>query len=126
QAGAADTPAEGLQKMRLPIVQYRMHGIQPQSIEVKLAQPVQRVRAEELPHRGAALGIEIDRSAPGRVVPLVEELWRVERQVVALRAEVVIDHIEQHHQPARVGGVNQRLEVLGPSVAGIRSKWQRA
>jgi hypothetical protein len=43
-------------------------------------------------------------------------------QVVALRAEVVVDDVEQHHQPAGVGGVDQRLEVLRAGRSGCPAR----
>ena len=72
------------------------------------------------------LAVEVDRGAPGRLVAVGEGLRRDRVQVGALRAEVVVDHVEQHHQPARVGRVDQRLEVLRPAVAAVGRVGQHA
>jgi hypothetical protein len=108
------------------IVRDRMHRIQAQAVEVIFLQPVQRVLDEEFTHRGAVRPVEVDRRAPGGVVLLAEEIFRVGVQVVSFRPEVVVDHVQQHHQAARVGGLDQRFQFLRPAVAAIRREWQHA
>ena len=74
----------------------------------------------------AALAVEVDRRAPRRLVPLGEELRRVRVQVVAFGAEVVVDDVEQHHEPARVRGVDEALQILGRAVGRVGRELQHA
>ena len=57
-------------------------------------------------------------------MPLGKELGRVKVQVVALRAEMVVDHVQEDHQAPGVGGLHQPLEVLGVAVSGGRGERQ--
>ena len=39
---------------------------------------------------------------------------------------MIVDHVEKHHEAAQMRGVDQRLEVLGASVAAVRRVEQHA
>jgi hypothetical protein len=56
-----------------------VHGIQPQSVEIELAQHEHGVLHEELPHRVTVFGVEIQARAPGRVMALRKECRRQPR-----------------------------------------------
>ena len=56
----------------------------------------------------------------------VEKVRRIGMQVVALGTEVVVHHVEQHHQPALVGCVDQALQVLRTAIGGVRRERQHA
>ena len=45
-------------------------------------------------------------------------------KIVALRPEVVVDDVDQHHQSEVVGGVDEGLELLGRAVAGVGREGQ--
>ena len=83
-----------------------MHRVEAQAIDMILFDPVERIVDEEIAYRPHA-AVEIDRRTPGCAVPIGEELRRVEMQIVAVRPEVIVDHVEKHHQAASVGGVDQ-------------------
>ena len=100
-----------------------VHRVQAQAVEAVFHQPVQRVVDEELAHLRL---VEIDRRAPGRGLSLVEELRRVGVQVIAVRAEVVVDHVEVHAQAEAVGGVDQALQVFRRAVGGVGCVGQHA
>ena len=53
------------------------------------------------------------RRAPRRLVAVGEERRRDAMQVVAFRTEVVVDDVDQHHEPARVRRVDQRFRSSG-------------
>ncbi len=61
---------------------------------------------KKLPDLVASVAIEIDRGAPRCLV-----LFRVVRseatQVISDRAEMVINHVEQHREPLFMTGVNE-------------------
>lgn len=95
----------------------RMHGVEAQPVEAVVQQPHQGVVDEEVAHFAAA---EIDAVAPGRLLVVAEEVLGIAAQVVAVRPEVVVDHVEKDHQAQPVGGVDQVLEFFRASVGGFR------
>ena len=115
-----------LQQVLRAVVEDGMHRVQPQAVEVELLDPVEGVVDHEFAHRAAVWPVEIDCRAPWRLVTIGEGLRRDRVDISAFRSEVVVDDVEQHHQPAGVGGFDQRLQVLGPAIGGIRSVGQHA
>ncbi|MHC2695560.1 hypothetical protein ACVME9_008051 [Bradyrhizobium liaoningense] len=90
-------------------------GIQPQAVEAVVAEPGQRV----LDGKGSRLRHAIvDRTAPRRV-RIGEECRRIAAEVVSFRAEMIVDHVEKHHQPAQMSLVDQRLQVFGPAIGAV-------
>ena len=57
---------------------------------------------------------------------LPEELGRVGAEVVSVRAEVIVDDVEEHHQPALMGGVDQRLQRVRRSIGALGREGQHA
>jgi hypothetical protein len=107
----ADLGADALAQRRQPgWLADGMHGIQAQAVDAVFLQPVQCILAEELGHFGAA---EIDGRAPQGLAVMPEEIRRIAVQVVAVRPEVVVDHIQEHHHAQAVGGIDQCLELIG-------------
>ena len=70
--------------------------------------------------------VEIDRRAPGRVMPVGEELRRIGVQIISFGAEVVVDHVEHHAEAARMRGGDQRLQIVGRAVGGVGREGQHA
>src|ERR1700721_2180937 len=70
--------------------------------------------------------VEIDAIAPRSMVAVGEKLRRVRVKVISFRAEMVIDHIEHHHDAAAMSALNKFFEVVGPAVAAIGGKWKDA
>jgi hypothetical protein len=99
--------------VRRGIVGDGVDRIHAQPVEVELLDPVERVVDEEGAHVLRALAVEVDRRTPRGLVRGVEELGRIEREVVALGPEVVVDHVEQHHQAALVRRHHEALEIVG-------------
>ena len=98
------------------IVDDAIHGVEAQAVEPVLLQPVQRVVDEKVAHRSAVLSVHIDRGAPRSLMTRVEKRRRIRMEVVAFRAEVVVNDIEQHHERARMRGIDEALEVIGTAV----------
>src|SRR4051794_36634936 len=92
-----------------------MHGIEPQAVEAILAQPIQRIVDGESAYFAHPV---IDRATP-RGLRLGEEGWRVAAEIISLWSEVIVDNIEEHHQPAQVCFVDQRLEIIGAAVSTV-------
>ena len=93
-----------------------MHRVQAQAVEAVFQQPHQRVVDEEVPHLAPP---EVDGRAPRGVLVFAEEALGVAMQVIAVRAEVVVDHVENHRQAMAVGGVDQVFELFGSAVGGL-------
>ena len=72
----------------------------------------------------AAGPVEGEPGAPRRVAAARDQGRRVGAEIVAFRAEVVVDDVEHHRDAVRVRGIDQRLEVLGAPVAGMRREEQ--
>ena len=78
--------------------------------------PEEGVADHEVAHRVAVGTVEVDRLPPGGAVA-VGEVGSEAAEVVPLRAEVVVDHVEDHRQPLAVAGIDQPLEPLRTAVA---------
>ena len=101
----------------------QVDGVESETVKVILLEPEERVLAEERAHLATAGPVEVDRPAPRRRAPGAEERGRVPFQVVPLGPEVVVHDIEKHGDPARVAGLNQRLERLGTTVPAVGREW---
>ena len=115
---AANPFGEFRQQMARAVVDDRMDGIQPQAVEMELLEPIKRVVDHELADVSRIRAVVVDGSTPWRLVPLGEQR-RVAAEVVALGAEVVVDHVEEDHQPAPVGGVDESLEILRAAIGRV-------
>jgi hypothetical protein len=124
--GLAHDAGDLFQDMRAAAVHDGVHRVQPQAVDAELLHPVQRVVDEEVAHDAAAFAVEVDRCAPRALVRGREELRRIAVQVVARRAEVVVDHVHEHHQAQPVGGLDEVLELVGRAVGAVRSERQHA
>ena len=81
---------------------------------------------KEIADEATPLAIEIETCAPRRGVALGKKIGRVQREVVAFGAEMVVDDVEYHHQAARVCGVDERFERIGRTIGRIGRKQQHA
>ena len=66
-------------------------------------------------HRPRVRPVEVEAVAPGRAVA-AREVGPELRQVVPLRAEVVVDDVEADREAERVGAVDEALQRGGPAV----------
>jgi hypothetical protein len=99
-------------------VDERVNGVEPQAVEVVVAEPHRRVVAEEPAHLVAAGVIEVHGVAPRRVVA-IREVRPELANVVTGRPEVVVDDIENNGQAMRMTRIDQSLQVVGRSVAVV-------
>jgi len=90
-------------------------GVEPEAVEAVVAEPGQRVLDGKRAHLRQAV---VDRAAPWRV-RIGEEGRRIAAEIIPLRAEMIVDHVEEHHQPAQMGLVDQRLQVFGPAIGAV-------
>ena len=114
------------EQMLRAVIEDGVHRVQPKAVEVKLLDPVESIMNDKLAH-GAAVGpVKIDCAAPRRLVAVGKSLRRDRMNVSALRTEVIVNHIEQHHQPAAVCGFDQRFQILGPAIGRVWGVGQHA
>ena len=73
----------------------RLDGIEPQSIDVILANPVQRILDDVAPDLLTALIVVVDRVTPYGVVA-VSKIWTELAEVIAFRSDVVVHDIQHH------------------------------
>ena len=92
-----------------------MEGVQAQGVNMIFRAPKEGVVDEEAPHLIAVRAVEVEGRPPGGVVAL-GEIRAVSRQVVAFRAQVVVNHVQDHGQAPLMAGVDQPFETFGPPV----------
>ncbi len=102
-----------------------MHRIEPQGIDMIVPEPVQSVLQEVAPYLVAVRSVKVDRLAPGGAI-VVGEVGSEVTQVIAFRAEVVVNHVEDDRQVSLVGGVDQFFQTLGATVAVLHRKGENA
>ena len=103
------------QKMDGRAIHIGVHRVQAQSVDVVIAQPHQRIVDQEAAYFRGAGFFEIDRVAPGRGVA-VGEIRSKFSQVITHRAEVVVDHVQQHGEPFAMAGIHEVLKIVRLSV----------
>ena len=107
--------------MRRHLVAHDIRRVQPQAVDVVLVEPVQRVLDEERMDVFAPLAVQIDAAAPA-IIPVRQVLAAELERVVARRAEVVVDDIEQDREAEAVGLIDQSSQIVGPAVSPRGSK----
>src|SRR5687768_13298801 len=55
-----------------------------------------------------------------------KKLWGIEMQVIALRSEMIVDDIQQHHQSTMMSALYQTLEIFWSTVNTVWCKQQGA
>ena len=117
---AADRPCQLAEDVGLAVVVDRVDGIEAEPVEAIFFKPIECVVNHEVAHRPAQRSVKIERCAPWRVVPLGKEIRRDCREIISLRAEMVVDDVEKNGEATRVTGLDQPLQVVGPAIAGRR------
>ncbi len=102
-------------------VDIRVDRVQAQPVHVVVAQPHQRVVAEEAPHLVRACILQVDGVAPRRFV-LIGEVRPEAADVIAGWAEVVVNHVHDDAKPLAVRRVYQALQAVWPAVGRVRRK----
>ena len=78
--------------------------------------PVTRIGEKEFAYRLGVVAVEIERRAPVVGIASGEIGGRKLRQMIAVRADVVIDHIENNGNAGFVSVVDEAAEVVGPAI----------
>ena len=98
----------------------RVDRVQAQPVDVEVAHPALGGLQHPLADGLGVRVVVVDRVAPERRVAVGEVGAEGRERLVARRADVVVDDVEDDAQPAGVGGVDEPLEALRPAVAGLR------
>ena len=104
-----------LQQVQVGAVGECVYGVDSQPVHVIVVEPHQRVVEDVAPYLGRAVTVQVDQRAP-RVRALRLQVRPEQRQVVARRAEVVVDHVLDHAEPGGVAAVDEPLVRRGPAV----------
>jgi hypothetical protein len=110
-----DLGRELLEHVGRRLVGERVHGVEPQPVDVVVAQPHQRVVDDPPAYLVGVRVVEVDALSPGRVMP-VGEVRSEPVQVVAAGAQVVVYDVEDDTQPPRMAGVDEARETVGAAV----------
>src|ERR1700730_3655333 len=89
------TTGDHVQYMLLAVVDNRVNRIEPQAVQIELIDPIKCIVDNHVADCFGALAIEVDGGPPGRFLFLGEDR-RILRQVMSVRTEVVVDHIEKY------------------------------
>ncbi len=103
--------------VRMGAVENALRRVEAQPVAMKLADPVLRVADEVFAHGTATLAIEIDRLAPLVRVTIGEVVAAEAGKVVAVRAEVVVDHVQDHTDSVRMSGIDEATKRVRIAVA---------
>ena len=102
-------------------IQDGMHRIQSESVQVIFPEPMQSVLKEELSHGVAAGIIKVEGFAPGCSMPFSKVGPKVGK-IGSLRAEMIIDHIENYCEPPDMTFIDQSLEAVRATVGVLHRK----
>ena len=112
---------EFVDDVRTAVVLDRMHRVEAQSVQAERVDPVFGVLDDEVSN-GAGVGpVEIDGLAPQRPVARGGKVRRVGREVIPLRSEMIVDHVEQHGDAESVRRLDEGLEIIRPAVGRVGS-----
>ena len=90
-------------------------GVQAQGVDVEVPQPAQGRVDDEGTHLMTAVVVIVDGLTPGRVMG-GGEVGAEDAEIVARRAQVVVDDVEAHADAGAVGGVDEAHQGLGAPV----------
>ena len=97
-------------------VEDRVDRVEPQAVDVQVADPALARLQQPLAHRAGVRVVVVDRLAPGRRVAAGEVRAERAQRLLARRADVVGDDVEDHRDAARVRGVDEPLQPVGAAV----------
>src|SRR6266545_593095 len=99
-------------------VEDRVNRVETKHVDVKIGKPVERVFSEEAPNLVGIGTVEVDGPTPRCRVP-VGEVRPVIREVVSLRAEMVVDDVEREGEPSPMAFVDEPAQAVRTAVARV-------
>src|SRR2546427_3945505 len=110
-----------LEDVQRRIVDDRVHRVQSQAVDVVITNPHQRVLHNEATDLVAAVPVEIERGPPGGPMSIGEVRAEIAK-VVAHRARVVVDDVENDAYTGGMTVVDQLLETRWTPIGVVRSE----
>ncbi len=107
-----------LEHVHRATVRQRVHGVEPEPVDVEVPQPLQGV-VDHVP--ADLVGVRPVQVQAGTPVVATGEVRAELVEVRAGRPEVVVDHVEQHGEASRVAGVDEPLEAVRAAVGLVHS-----
>src|SRR5688572_17457276 len=89
---------------------------------MKFANPIARVRDEELSNGRRVWSIKVDRLSPLVLVASGEIAGRKLPEIVAIGAKMVVDHVENDSQTELMGGIHKLTKVVRRAVQARRGE----
>ena len=83
---------------------------------MKFVDPVAGIGDDELAHRRGIFTVKIDRLPPLVFIAIGEVVVREFREVGALRAEVVVDNVEDHRESRAMRAIDETAKVVRRAV----------
>ncbi len=115
---AASSPADlaGYRRQDVHVggVEHLLGRVEAQPVEVVFLGPIAGIGEHEFANRPAVGPVKIDRLAPLVLVPVGEIAFGKAFQVIAVRAEMVVDDVEDDRHAERVGPIDEGAEIVGP------------
>ena len=109
-------PNDGGENMVFRSIENCLRRVEPQPVEMILVDPIARIGDEEFAHWAGIGTIEIDRLAP-LVVVAISEISRGEQfEIVSVRAEMIVDDIEDDGDAEGMSAVDEAAEIIRPAV----------
>ena len=108
----SDDATEIIQDRGLARLRNGMNGVKSQAVEAIAREPMQRILDRKRPYLRSAI---IDGVSPRRMY-WSEESRRITMEIVTFRAEVVVNNVEQNHEPARMRFIDQRSQIIRTAV----------
>ena len=56
---------------------------------------------------------------PWRMARVIKKVRSVAMEVVPVGPKMVVDHVQKHHQPARVGRIDEMLQCVGAAIGAM-------
>ena len=84
---------------------------------MKFLVPVANVVREELANK---MVLETKATSPWRMTFLVEIVRVKASRIIAIRAEMIVNNVEYHRDPMRVGGIDQRAQIVRRAIHARR------
>ena len=101
------------------VVQYSVYRVEPQGIDMAVAQPPKRILDKVVPDAVASRAVEVYGCAPGSVVA-IGKIRSKAAGVVALRPKVVVDDVQDNCDSAPVASVDQPPQPVDSPVRVLR------
>src|SRR5687768_3523565 len=110
-----DLLREFTDQMHLRSVANRMNGIEAKTINAIILHPVNCILDKKTPYGPGAGTIEIKALPPRCGMTRMKKILAEGSEVISIRPQVIVNHIQDNLQAVTVGGVDQTFEIIwGP------------